>query len=83
MFFNKKRAQEPPSRRGVARPQLPTHHPLIVELGLPSGEIVPGSLLDLTIDGSGVLIPRVLVSNLAEGDCVQFSVQHLEHGWRV
>lgn len=58
-------------------------NPLIVELGLPGGETVPGSLLDLTIDGAGILMPRVLVPHLVEGHSVLFSVEHSSHEWLV
>jgi hypothetical protein len=50
---------------------------------MPSGENVPGCLRDLNIDGSGILVPRVLIPKLKKGDQVLFTVQHHEHGWLV
>ena len=83
MFFHKKRVQKVTCRRGQERAQLPEAEMLVVEIDLPDGSTIPADLYDLSIDGSGVLVPEDFVQSVQPDDVLQFQLSHPMHGWSV
>lgn len=83
MFFHKKRVQKVTCRRGQERAQLPEAEMLVVEIDLPDGSTIPADLYDLSIDGSGVLVPADFIEGLQTEDVLQFQLSHPMHGWSV
>ncbi|MBL4771415.1 MAG: PilZ domain-containing protein [Planctomycetes bacterium] len=83
MFFKRKRNRPTKNRRNKERQATPELTDLIIEICLPSGDTIPGHLQDLTIEGSGVLIPRVLIPDLKVRDRVLLSMAHPHEEWQV
>ncbi|MFT4647436.1 MAG: c-di-GMP-binding flagellar brake protein YcgR [Glaciecola sp.] len=83
MFFHKKHVQPVTCRRELERNPIPDSESLVVELDLPSGEMAPADLYDLTIDGSAIIVPEDSVAELNDDDVVQFTLAHPIHGWSV
>ncbi|MEZ5976023.1 MAG: PilZ domain-containing protein [Planctomycetota bacterium] len=83
MFFHKKRVAKFTCRREQERAALPDADSLVVELDLPDGMTVPAELYDLTIEGSGVLVPEEFVMGLVTDDVLQFTLAHPINGWTV
>ena len=83
MFFHKKRVQKVTCRRGQERSQLPEAESLVVEIDLPDGSTIPADLYDLSIDGSGVLVPADFVEQVQADDVLNFQLAHPIHGWAV
>ncbi|MDF1836619.1 MAG: PilZ domain-containing protein [Planctomycetota bacterium] len=83
MFFHKKHVQPASCRRELERNPIPDSESLVVELDLPTGDMAPADLYDLTIEGSAVIVPEDLVADLLEDDVLQFTLAHPMHGWSV
>ncbi|MCA9000819.1 MAG: PilZ domain-containing protein [Planctomycetes bacterium] len=83
MFFHKKHVPPVTCRRELERNPIPDSETLVVELDLPTGDMAPADLYDLTIDGSAVIAPEDLVADLSEDDVIQFTLAHPMHGWSV
>ncbi len=83
MFFHKKHVQPVSCRRELKRNPIPDSESLVVELDLPSGDMAPADLYDLTIEGSAIIVPEDLVTEIEVDDVVQFTLAHPMHGWSV
>ncbi|MBL4771301.1 MAG: PilZ domain-containing protein [Planctomycetes bacterium] len=83
MFFHKNHVQPVTSRRELERNPIPDSESLVVELDLADGDMAPADLYDLTIEGSAIIVPEDLVSEIELDDVLQFTLAHPMHGWSV